>query len=65
MQRERAKGIQIWRRLLDQGKVREQIEWEALMKDMYPRTLGIRWGQGESKNTMHGGLGKHERILWL
>jgi hypothetical protein len=42
MQGERAKGIEIWRRFLDQGIEREQIEWETLMENMYPRALGIK-----------------------
>jgi len=41
MQGERAKGIGIWRRLLDQGKERERTGWETLMENMYPRALGI------------------------
>ena len=42
MQGERAKGIGIWRKLLDRGKERERIEWETLMENMHPRALGIK-----------------------
>jgi hypothetical protein len=40
MQGERAKGIEIWRRLLDQGKEIEQTGWETLTENMYPRAPG-------------------------
>jgi len=65
MRGERAKGSEIWRRLLDQGKERARTGWENWMENMYQGGLEIIWGQGGRKNIVPGNLAEHERIRWL